>query len=113
VHRNGVLRIQTDIRAGTRTDKVQHFSDKVAKVESILAADAALSVETKSGGAQAEKHDMGENGEDVQGTPIDAEGNEGHVAGDFGSDEARKGKGVGGGKGAAPSAKPTWASILR
>jgi uncharacterized protein YqgV (UPF0045/DUF77 family) len=56
VHQNGILRVQTDIRAGTRsannyssinpdtnycrTDKKQHFSEKVTKVESILAADA-------------------------------------------------------------------------
>ncbi|PVH73827.1 cell wall biogenesis protein-like protein Ecm15 [Cadophora sp. DSE1049] len=44
VHQNGVLRVQTDIRAGTRltycrTDKKQHFSEKVSKVESILAGD--------------------------------------------------------------------------
>ncbi|KIN07416.1 hypothetical protein OIDMADRAFT_186000 [Oidiodendron maius Zn] len=46
VHQNGVLRVQTDIRAGTRTDKKQHFSEKVSKVESILAADGK-SVEKK------------------------------------------------------------------
>lgn len=34
------MRIQTDIRAGTRTDKKQHFAEKVAKVEEILAADS-------------------------------------------------------------------------
>lgn len=39
VHQNGVVRIQSDIRVGTRTDKTQHFADKVSKVESILAAD--------------------------------------------------------------------------
>ncbi|KAH6669019.1 cell wall biogenesis protein-like protein Ecm15 [Halenospora varia] len=39
VHQNGVLRIQSDIRVGTRTDKKQHFSEKVTKVESILASD--------------------------------------------------------------------------
>ena len=55
VHQNGVIRIQSDIRVGTRychistpspphltssrTDKKQHFSEKVTKVESILAAD--------------------------------------------------------------------------
>lgn len=70
VHQNGVLRVQTDIRAGTRyifppphhisfplmiwvegwglrihkltsrrTDKKQHFAEKVSKVESILAGD--------------------------------------------------------------------------
>jgi hypothetical protein len=48
VHQNGVLRVQTDIRAGTRTDKVQHFSEKVSKVESILAADSS------SAGAKAD-----------------------------------------------------------
>jgi len=42
VHQNGVLRVQTDIRAGTRTDKKQHFSEKVTKVESILAADGKV-----------------------------------------------------------------------
>jgi hypothetical protein len=61
VHQNGVVRVQTDIRAGTRyvpasprsahltpcrTDKKQHFADKVSKVESILAADGK-SVEKK------------------------------------------------------------------
>ncbi|KAH8805561.1 hypothetical protein F5884DRAFT_799815 [Xylogone sp. PMI_703] len=39
VHQNGVARVQTDIRIGTRTDKRQHFSEKVTKVEAILAAD--------------------------------------------------------------------------
>ena len=39
VHRQGALRIQTDIRVGSRTDKVQTFAEKVSKVESILAAD--------------------------------------------------------------------------
>ncbi|KAG0647771.1 Extracellular mutant 15 [Hyphodiscus hymeniophilus] len=41
VHQIGVLRIQSDIRIGTRTDKKQHFSEKVSKVESILAADGS------------------------------------------------------------------------
>jgi len=40
VHKNGVMRVQTDIRAGTRTDKTQHFAEKVSKVESILASDS-------------------------------------------------------------------------
>ncbi|KAI1002892.1 hypothetical protein K3495_g5310 [Podosphaera aphanis] len=39
VHQSGVMRVQTDIRAGTRIDKEQNFQDKVKKVESILAAD--------------------------------------------------------------------------
>lgn len=42
VHQNGVLRVQTDIRAGTRTDKKQHFHEKVTKVESILAGDGGI-----------------------------------------------------------------------
>ncbi|TVY80550.1 UPF0045 protein ECM15, partial [Lachnellula suecica] len=42
VHQNGVVRIQSDIRVGTRTDKKQHFSEKVTKVESILAADGKI-----------------------------------------------------------------------
>ncbi|XMA19748.1 hypothetical protein WAI453_012539 [Rhynchosporium graminicola] len=41
VHQNGVVRVQTDIRAGTRTDKSQSFSDKVKKVETILAGTSA------------------------------------------------------------------------
>ncbi|CAG8977538.1 hypothetical protein HYALB_00008719 [Hymenoscyphus albidus] len=40
VHENGTLRVQSDIRVGTRTDKKQHFSEKVSKVESILAQDS-------------------------------------------------------------------------
>ncbi|CAI4211512.1 unnamed protein product [Parascedosporium putredinis] len=37
VHQNGVVRIQSSMRVGSRTDKVQHFEDKVRKVEEILA----------------------------------------------------------------------------
>lgn len=39
LHERGVLRIQSDIRVGTRTDKKQRFEDKVKKVESLLAKD--------------------------------------------------------------------------
>lgn len=39
LHERGVLRIQSDIRVGTRTDKKQKFEDKVKKVESLLAKD--------------------------------------------------------------------------
>ena len=39
LHNNGVVRIQSDIRVGTRTDKKQSFEDKVAAVEKLLAAD--------------------------------------------------------------------------
>ncbi|KEZ44816.1 hypothetical protein SAPIO_CDS2930 [Scedosporium apiospermum] len=37
VHQAGVSRIQTSMRVGSRTDKIQHFEDKVNKVEEILA----------------------------------------------------------------------------
>lgn len=40
LHDNGLARVHTDIRVGSRTDKVQHIHDKVAKVESLLAADS-------------------------------------------------------------------------
>nr|OQO21364.1 hypothetical protein B0A51_11981 [Rachicladosporium sp. CCFEE 5018] len=39
LHANGVVRIQSDIRVGSRTDKKQGFEDKVAKVEKLLAED--------------------------------------------------------------------------
>lgn len=39
LHANGVVRIQSDIRIGTRTDKKQSFDDKVAAVRKILDAD--------------------------------------------------------------------------
>jgi hypothetical protein len=32
------MRIQTDVRIETRTDKEEHFAEKVSKVESILAS---------------------------------------------------------------------------
>ncbi|KAF2725293.1 hypothetical protein K431DRAFT_281240 [Polychaeton citri CBS 116435] len=39
LHANGVVRIQSDIRVGSRTDKKQSFHDKVAAVEKLLAED--------------------------------------------------------------------------
>lgn len=39
VHEKGVVRIQTDIRVGSRTDKKQSFSDKVTAVNELLAKD--------------------------------------------------------------------------
>ncbi|KAK4542468.1 hypothetical protein LTR36_006720 [Oleoguttula mirabilis] len=39
LHANGVVRIQTTMRVGTRTDKKQSFDDKVAAVEKLLAED--------------------------------------------------------------------------
>ena len=39
LHANGVVRIQSDIRVGSRTDKKQSFDDKVAAVEKLLEAD--------------------------------------------------------------------------
>ena len=39
LHSQGVVRIQTDIRVGSRTDKKQTAKDKVDVVEKLLAAD--------------------------------------------------------------------------
>lgn len=39
LHGSGVIRIQSDIRIGTRTDKKQTFEDKVAAVQAILAGE--------------------------------------------------------------------------
>ncbi|KAF2803281.1 cell wall biogenesis protein-like protein Ecm15 [Mytilinidion resinicola] len=39
LHANGVVRIQSDIRIGTRIDKKQTFDDKVAAVRKILESD--------------------------------------------------------------------------
>lgn len=39
LHEKGIVRIQTDIRVGTRTDKSQTPADKVRVVEELLAAD--------------------------------------------------------------------------
>jgi len=39
LHANGVVRIQSDIRVGSRIDKKQGFEDKVAAVEKLLAND--------------------------------------------------------------------------
>jgi uncharacterized protein (TIGR00106 family) len=36
LHARGVVRVQTDIRAGSRTDKAQSMEDKVAAVERLL-----------------------------------------------------------------------------
>lgn len=40
LHRNGIVRIQSDIRIGTRTDKKQGFKDKVEAVEKLLKEDS-------------------------------------------------------------------------
>ncbi|EXJ64059.1 hypothetical protein A1O7_00395 [Cladophialophora yegresii CBS 114405] len=39
LHEKGVVRIQSDIRVGSRTDKPQTMQDKVTAVEKLLAAD--------------------------------------------------------------------------
>ncbi|CAD6569983.1 MAG: hypothetical protein ASARMPRED_003345 [Alectoria sarmentosa] len=39
LHKKGIVRIQTDIRVGSRTDKMQKFSEKVMAVNDILAGD--------------------------------------------------------------------------
>ncbi|CDM35510.1 hypothetical protein DTO013E5_8012 [Penicillium roqueforti] len=36
LHQKGIVRIHTDIRVGSRTDKVQSFEDKVTKVQQLL-----------------------------------------------------------------------------
>ena len=71
LHNNGVVRIQTDIRVGTRTDKKQSFQDKVDKVNQLLAEDSVSST-GQDGGDVSKK---------MQGVPVDAEGNAGHIAG--------------------------------
>lgn len=39
LHEQGVVRIQSDIRIGSRTDKIQSAEDKVKAVERLLAND--------------------------------------------------------------------------
>lgn len=39
LHANGVVRIQSDIRVGSRTDKKQSYEDKVKAVNKILDQD--------------------------------------------------------------------------
>lgn len=36
LHQNGIVRIQSDIRVGSRTDKKQTSQDKVQAVEKLL-----------------------------------------------------------------------------
>ncbi|KIW15678.1 hypothetical protein PV08_05728 [Exophiala spinifera] len=40
LHDKGIVRIQTDIRIGSRTDKAQTMEDKVAAVEKLLASES-------------------------------------------------------------------------
>ena len=40
LHDKGIVRIQSDIRIGTRTDKTSSMEDKVAAVDKILREDA-------------------------------------------------------------------------
>lgn len=39
LHSMGAVRVQTSMRAGTRTDKKQSAADRVKRVEEILAAE--------------------------------------------------------------------------
>ena len=39
LHEKGIVRIQTDIRVGSRTDKKQSFGEKVTAVEELLKGD--------------------------------------------------------------------------
>jgi len=49
LHEKGIVRIQTDIRVGSRTDKVQTMQDKVSAVERLLAADHQHGVAAQGG----------------------------------------------------------------
>jgi hypothetical protein len=49
LHEKGIVRIQTDIRVGSRTDKAQTMQDKVSTVERLLAADHQHGVEAQGG----------------------------------------------------------------
>lgn len=40
LHAKGVVRIQSDIRVGSRIDKTQGIEDKVASVQRLLAGDS-------------------------------------------------------------------------
>ncbi|KAH8145432.1 uncharacterized protein LAJ45_10554 [Morchella importuna] len=40
LHEQGIVRVHTDIRIGSRTDKTENFRDKVTAVENHLAKDA-------------------------------------------------------------------------
>jgi hypothetical protein len=51
LHTNGILRIQSDIRVGSRTDKKQSFEDKVKAVERLLAEDDQV-LEAAEGAAE-------------------------------------------------------------
>lgn len=51
LHARGVVRIQSDIRVGSRTDKKQGFEDKVAAVEKLLKDDDEI---VKQNGENAE-----------------------------------------------------------
>lgn len=50
LHDQGVVRIQSDIRIGTRTDKKQTAKDKVDVVERLLAADQSGASNTEEPG---------------------------------------------------------------
>lgn len=63
LHSNGVVRIQSDIRVGSRTDKRQSPADKVAKVEALLRGDDGDGEKGGSGGGGEMKG--GEEGEVV------------------------------------------------
>ncbi|KAI9828266.1 MAG: hypothetical protein M1826_006092 [Phylliscum demangeonii] len=39
LHQQGIVRVQTDVRVGTRTDKKQSFEDKVIAVERAMGRD--------------------------------------------------------------------------
>jgi hypothetical protein len=74
LHANGVVRIQSDIRVGSRTDKKQSPADKVAKVEALLAADKD---EGEGGGEGKKGQQAKKDGRYVAGGDDEGEGEEG------------------------------------
>jgi len=68
LHANGVVRIQSDIRVGSRTDKKQSPADKVAKVEALLRADEGDGDGDGDGDGGEAKKVKGE--EDVKGAVV-------------------------------------------
>jgi hypothetical protein len=58
LHEKGVVRIQTDIRVGSRTDKAQTMQDKVGAIEKLLAEDHHDELKERGGdeGLGAEHH---------------------------------------------------------
>lgn len=70
LHDQGVKRVQTDVRIGSRTDKKQTAKDKVDVVEKLLAGDAASSSGAEEPGM---RHDQGSTTDAPNATNMKAE----------------------------------------